>query len=97
MARYTCRPTPGPESRVTEDLFATIRLLYPEPEATEFATDLADDLGQVGVIWSSNILLLSALRSEEQWERMRAFLELTPDAMNVAVQNARRDIRFPPR
>ena len=88
-------PPPPPLSE--EDLFATIRLLYPEPDASEFAADLANDLGQVGVICSSNILLLSALRSEEQWERMREFLKLTAEEMKEEVEKAKREIRYPPR
>ena len=87
-------PPPPPLSE--EDLFATTRLLYPEPEASEFAADLAEDLGRVGVIWSSDILLLSALRSDEQWERMREFLKLTPEEMKEEVEKVKRQIRYPP-
>lgn len=55
-----------------------------------------EDLGVVGVIWSSNILLLSALRSDEQWERMRKFLKLTPEEMKEEVEKVKRQIRYPP-
>lgn len=70
-------------------------LLYPEPEESELAADLADGLSEAGSFWSSDILL-SALRSEEQWERMRAFLKLTPEEMKEAVEKAKRDVRHRP-
>jgi len=86
-------PPPPPLSR--EVLFDTIRLLYPEPDASEFAEDLSEDLGVPGVIWSSNILLLSALHSKEQWERMRDFLKLSPEQMQEAVAEAKLQIKYP--
>jgi hypothetical protein len=83
-------PPPAPFS--TEDLFAALRLNYPEDEASELARDLSEDIGSAGVIWSADILLWVALLSPEHEEKIRAYVGWSAERMAVELERVRREL-----
>jgi hypothetical protein len=83
---------PPPPPLTEEDLLATLRLFYSEPEAIEICADLSEHLDEPDAIWSSDLLILAALLSPEHWERMRKYRNLTPEQMHDAVDRAKRQV-----